>query len=337
MSVRCSQLNFSYPIHGSSGQTRQVLFDLNLELDEGSRCILVGANGAGKSTLLRVLAGKHLVEQDTCMVLGKPSFLQTEGLSGISFLGNSWTRTIPFAGKNVPYQCDIPVSQMMKSLQDKFPERRKQLYEILEIDPNWRMHEVSDGQRRRVQIMLGLLRPFKLLLVDEMTVDLDALARKDFLEYLKSESEARGATIIYATHIFDGMDHAAFATHVVTMEEGKILEVVQLPPSTNADAVAMEEEEEDPAAADPLRRGRMYKWVVRFLTRMRAARRTRNAKRKKNGTGKGAPVSVEPFARRETRMDVWPILRFPRTVKWSQKRSCLQHHNIIYHKQYNIC
>jgi hypothetical protein len=39
--------------------------------------------------------------------------------------------------------------------------RRQRLIKVLDIDPNWRMHQLSDGQRRRVQICVGLLRPFK--------------------------------------------------------------------------------------------------------------------------------------------------------------------------------
>lgn len=68
------------------------------------------------------------------------------------------------------------------------------------------MHQVSDGQRRRVQIFLGLIRPFKILLLDEVTVSLDVVVRQDLLRWLKTESETRGATILYATHIFDGLD-----------------------------------------------------------------------------------------------------------------------------------
>ncbi|KAF5781773.1 putative ATPase, AAA-type, core, P-loop containing nucleoside triphosphate hydrolase [Helianthus annuus] len=66
---------------------------------------------------------------------------------------------------------------------------------------SWRMHKVSDGQRRRVQICMGLLKEFKVLLLDEITVDLDVLARADLLTFLKKKCEERGATIIYATHI----------------------------------------------------------------------------------------------------------------------------------------
>jgi ABC-type sugar transport system ATPase subunit len=46
----------------------------------------------------------------------------------------------------------------------------------------------------------------QVLLLDEITVDLDVLARANLLTYLKKECEERGATIIYATHIFDGLD-----------------------------------------------------------------------------------------------------------------------------------
>jgi CCR4-NOT complex subunit CAF16 len=55
-----------------------------------------------------------------------------------------------------------------------------------------------------VQLVMGLINPWELLLLDEVTVDLDVLVRADFLDFLKEETESRGATIIYATHIFDG-------------------------------------------------------------------------------------------------------------------------------------
>ena len=75
------------------------------------------------------------------------------------------------------------------------------------------MHQVSDGQRRRVQIFLGLIRPFKVLLLDEVTVSLDVVVRQDLLRWLKRESETRKATVLYATHIFDGLDD--WPTHLL--------------------------------------------------------------------------------------------------------------------------
>jgi CCR4-NOT complex subunit CAF16 len=48
---------------------------------------------------------------------------------------------------------------MIESIPGVDPERRRELMRVLDIDPAWRMHRVSDGQRRRVQICLGLLKP----------------------------------------------------------------------------------------------------------------------------------------------------------------------------------
>jgi CCR4-NOT complex subunit CAF16 len=117
------------------------------------------------------------------------------------------------------------------------PDRRDKLIDLLDIDLQWRMHKVSDGQRRRVQICLGLLHPYKVLLLDEVTVDLDVVTRMDLLEFFKEECEQREATIVYATHIFDGLE--TWATHLAYIQEGelrraeKISDVNELKSSTN--------------------------------------------------------------------------------------------------------
>ena len=94
-------------------------------------------------------------------------------------------------------QGDFPASKMLNGFPGVDPVRRAKLMEVLDINPDWRMHTVSDGQRRRVQICLGLLKPFDVLLLDEITVDLDVLGRADLMQFLKEECEQRGATIIY--------------------------------------------------------------------------------------------------------------------------------------------
>lgn len=88
---------------------------------------------------------------------------------------------------------------MLNSVPGIDPARRNKLIEVLDVNPAWRMHTVSDGQRRRVQICLGLLKPFDVLLLDEITVDLDVLGRADLMTFLKQECEQRGATIIYVS------------------------------------------------------------------------------------------------------------------------------------------
>ena len=68
---------------------------------------------------------------------------------------------------------------------------------------------------------MGLMRPWTILLLDEVTVDLDVLVRSELLDFLRTETESRTCTIVYCTHIFDGL--AGWATHLLKMSLGRII------------------------------------------------------------------------------------------------------------------
>ncbi|KAL1367610.1 hypothetical protein HN51_021668 [Arachis hypogaea] len=216
MGIRVHGMQFSY-------EWQSPLFvDFKLNVSPGSRCLLLGANGSGKTTLLKILAGKHMVGgRDVVRVLNGSAFHDTHLVcSGdLAYLGGSWSKTIGSAG-DVPLQGDFSAEHMIFGVEGADPDRRNKLIELLDIDLQWRMHKVSDGQRRRVQICLGLLHPFKVLLLDEVTVDLDVVTRMDLLEFFKEECEQRQATIVYATHIFDGLE--TWATHLAYIQAGEL-------------------------------------------------------------------------------------------------------------------
>jgi CCR4-NOT complex subunit CAF16 len=88
------------------------------------------------------------------------------------------------------------------------------------VDLDWHMHRISDGQRRRVQLLMGLLHPYRVLLLDEITTDLDLLGRADLLAFLRDQSTA-GACVLYATHIFDRMEQ--WASHIALLHRGRLL------------------------------------------------------------------------------------------------------------------
>jgi CCR4-NOT complex subunit CAF16 len=218
-------LRFTYPgIDGHPPPGSKPLIDkFFLTLNSGDRCLLVGSNGAGKTTILKILGGKHMVEPQMVRVLGRSAFHDTAALTSsghLSYLGGEWRREVAFAGFEVPIQMDISAEKMIFGVAGIDPQRRAELIKVLDIDLSWRMHKVSDGQRRRVQICMGLLRPFKVLLLDEITVDLDVLARADLLKFLRKECVERSATIIYATHIFDGLEE--WPTHILYVAHGKL-------------------------------------------------------------------------------------------------------------------
>lgn len=186
---------------------------LNLSLPSQSRTIIVGANGAGKSTLLKILSGKKFARSGTVLVNGIDPFRDT--MTDTPYLGLEWAT-------NPMVKQDISVVVLLESMGgDEFPERRDKLIEVLDIDLTWHMHAVSDGQRRRVQLAMGLLRPWQTLLLDEVTVDLDVLSRYNFLQFLKEETEHRDCQVVYATHIFDGLHD--WPTHIVRLHLGHAL------------------------------------------------------------------------------------------------------------------
>ncbi|KAI8469699.1 MAG: P-loop containing nucleoside triphosphate hydrolase protein [Monoraphidium minutum] len=209
-------LNFAYPGCAAS------IKDVNLDLPKGSRCLLIGANGAGKTTLLQVLAGKYMVGRSVITVLGRSPFydLPLTCTGQLSYLGTSWRKDVAFAGYGVPLQGDITAGKMIFGVDGVDPARRERLIKLLDIDLYQRLTTMSDGQRRRVQIAMGLLKPYDVLLMDEITVDMDVLGRGDLLDFFKDECESRGATIVYATHIFDGLE--GWVTHVAYLEDGQM-------------------------------------------------------------------------------------------------------------------
>lgn len=152
---------------------------------------MLTTTAAGKSTLLRILAGKRLTKTRNCKILGQDVFMNPPG--GVVYLGTEWS-------SNPVVRSDIVVSHFLDSVGGyRHRERRDRLLEILDVDLDWHMHQISDGERRRVQLCMGLMTEWDVLLLDEVTVDLDVLVRSDLIDFLVNESETRGATILCAS------------------------------------------------------------------------------------------------------------------------------------------
>ena len=225
--IEARDLVFSYPRAGAP-----IFSGLSFALPAGARCLLLGANGVGKSTLLRLVGGRHVVSPGMLRVLGRPAF---EGAREVAFLGG------PF-----PLATDIRVAEILAGRLGVDPRRRARVLQILDVDPNWRMHQVSDGQRCRVQMLLDLERTLSVILLDEVTDELDVLARADLLAFLREESATRGVTIVYASHALDGLDD--FATHLLFLSPGRLRCLMPISEALRLDAA------QAGAGASPLHR-----------------------------------------------------------------------------------
>jgi len=223
--IDVKNLSFSYI------RNKPTIVGLNLTVPPNSKVLLVGANGAGKSTLIRMLTGQIFcgMDYDSFSINGtnKPN----DQHNGVTYLGGAWKRQQTAFEGICPYTIDVAASQMFEKWQEQYVDRRDELVKILGIDLNWRMNECSDGQRKKVRIMIKLLRPFQVCIIDEFAADLDILSRSHFFDYLSKECNERGASVIYATHIFDQAD--SWASHIAFMQLDRVLsplfEVKSLP------------------------------------------------------------------------------------------------------------
>ncbi|PVF95904.1 P-loop containing nucleoside triphosphate hydrolase protein [Serendipita vermifera] len=269
VAVAVDHLNFAHQ-NGT-----KALNDVSLSVEKGSRILIIGSNGAGKSTLLQICAGKRMVPENSVKLLDRDVFRQST--PGVTFLGTEWALNPVVRG-------DIQVSVFLDSVGGyRHKERRDTLLSILDVDLDWRMHQISDGERRRVQLVMGLMAPWDILLLDEVTVDLDVLVRHDLLQFLMKETETRGATILYATHIFDGLE--SFPTHVVHMRDGA---VVDAPLSW-------------PLASETKSFQSLYNLALRWLSEDRTIRRTAEEagqKKKRGARVDEVPTDSETFYKR---------------------------------------
>ena len=211
--ININNLTFKY-------QDNIIFENLNLKFYSNSCHVLSGLNGCGKSTLLKVISGKSLAPFDSVKVLEKDPFRDTSSNINIAYINNEWgTRTVAYAGYNMPLQSSIKVKEMMTKLKEKYKDRDIELQNVLGINPEWSLNSISEGQRKRVQLYLGLIQPFKVCLLDEITVNLDILVKDRFMNYLKKESIFNNVCVIYVTHIFDGLEN--WCTDLIYLKKNK--------------------------------------------------------------------------------------------------------------------
>jgi CCR4-NOT complex subunit CAF16 len=201
------------------------LRDANLTLPAACRSIIVGANGAGKTCLLRCIGGMYKYE-GSVKVEGSEAYvvnrLGTSGSVEVICGTNIWRKgNCTIVGERWQPNGSSTVSTMLSLLDGWTEERRDMIVDRFGIDLDWKVNQLSDGKKRRVQLLLAFILPSQLLLLDEVTTDLDVLARQSLLQFLKEENEVRGVTVLFSTHIFDGLEE--WGTHVTYVREGTVV------------------------------------------------------------------------------------------------------------------
>lgn len=193
---------------------------IDLNVNEGEIFGLLGVNGAGKTTTIRMLTGLSVPTEGEAKVLGLD--LRND-LDKIKLMVNVSTQETAIAG-------NLTVEENLKFIAgiygvDKtvLNERLEDIYSSLELGEvkNQRSKTLSGGWQRRLSIAMALITGPKLIFLDEPTLGLDVLARRELWRFVK---KLKGkVTIVLTTHYLDEVE--ALCDTIAVMAKGKVLAV----------------------------------------------------------------------------------------------------------------
>ena len=190
-----------------------VLHDINLTIGEGEIVGLVGPNGAGKSTLLKAIMG--LIQYSGKLsIFGKDPFKnRTELLKNMSYIAD--VASLPSWMK---------VKDLLEFVENTHPKfnmaRANELLKDTPIKRNSRVEMLSKGMKTRLHLIVILAINTDFLVLDEPTLGLDVLVRRDFQDRLVEDYYTQNRSILITTHQIDEIE--SILTRVVFIKDGGI-------------------------------------------------------------------------------------------------------------------
>ena len=205
------------------GKTK-VLKNINLEINEKERVVIIGPSGCGKSTLLRCINQIEKPTKGKVLFEGIPLDDKKTDINKIRIkMGMVFQQFNLFPHLKVIDNIILaPVKLKLMSQEDAIKKGKMLLDKIgLAKKLNNYPKELSGGQQQRVAIIRALMLDPDLLLFDEPTSALDPEMKQEVLELMKNLG-ASGLTMIVVTHEMQFVKE--FATRVIFIDEGKIVE-----------------------------------------------------------------------------------------------------------------
>lgn len=205
-------------LHKKYGQT-QAVDGLDLEIEQGEIFALLGPNGAGKTTTVEILEGFRDRDSGDVKVLGfDPA---TKGSAG-----QAWRDRIGIVLQSTQDAGDLTVYESVSHFATYY-KNPKDACEVIELVGLTEKSDalgrtLSGGQRRRLDVALGIIGSPELIFLDEPTTGFDPEARRAFWNLIRRLRD-EGATIVLTTHYLDEAE--ALADRVAVIIRGQIVEI----------------------------------------------------------------------------------------------------------------
>ena len=193
---------------------------VDIDVDAGEIVGFLGPNGAGKTTTLRMLTTLLKPTAGTATVAGYDVATQPErvrqSIGYVSQSGSSLPEAL--AGEEL-----VDHGRLYGIGKRQAETRGRELFEQLDLDGLWsrQPRAMSGGQRRRLDIAMGLVHDPKLVFLDEPTTGLDPQARANLWKHISALRTDRGVTVFLTTHYLDEAD--ALCDRILVIDHGVLV------------------------------------------------------------------------------------------------------------------
>jgi ABC-2 type transport system ATP-binding protein len=206
--IEIESLKFAY---GRDG----VLKGVDLQVPEGSIFGFLGRNGAGKTTTIKLLLGLLKPTDGCCKIEGTDS--QKEAISV--------RRIVGYMAEDQQMYGWMRIEQIIKWVASFYPgwddKFTKQLLDMLELPRKSKVKTLSKGQNSRLALLLALGHRPKVVILDDPTLGLDPIARKEFLRYVIGLLQTNGVTVFFSSHLLYEIEPVA--DYVAILDKGIII------------------------------------------------------------------------------------------------------------------
>lgn len=190
--------------------------NLDLIVKEGEILGFIGPNGAGKSTTIRILLSLIYPTSGSAKIFDKD----------VIQYGSEIKQDIGYLPSEVFYYDNMRAKDLLNYSASFYKKdcsnRIKEISDVLKLDLNKKIDDLSYGNKKKVGIVQGLLHSPKLIFLDEPTGGLDPLMQRNFFDLLNEENK-KGATIFFSSHILSEVQKLCHRVAIV--KEGELIDI----------------------------------------------------------------------------------------------------------------
>ncbi len=202
-------------LHFAYSRNKPILKNLNLTVPQSSIFGFLGRNGAGKTTTIKLMLGLLKPDSGSCSILdNNPATNPLDVRKSVGYM----------AEDQQMYRW-MNVRQIINWVASFYPDwdhkLTNSLLDSLHLPPKLKVKALSKGQNSSLALLLALGHKPSLVILDDPTLGLDPIARKDFLRHLITLLQSQGTTVFFSSHLLYEIEPVA--DQIAILDQGRII------------------------------------------------------------------------------------------------------------------